>query len=469
MIYDLTIIGGGINGCGIARDASLRGLKVLLIEKGDFASATSSASTKLIHGGLRYLEHYEFGLVRHALQEREVLWELAPHIIEPMRFTLPLHEGLRPEWLLRTGLFLYDHLDLSMTLPKTSKVSISHTLKPQFTKGFEYSDLWVDDARLTLLNALDAQKQGAVCYNYCGFTKAAYNGTWQIETDKFTATSRALVNATGASVNEINALCGVELNAKIRAVKGSHLVLNRAIDRPYIFQNDDGRVLFAIPYQGDFTLLGTTDIDVTGEIGCPQISPQEVDYLLKEAALYFQIPFSKDEIKASYSGIRPLFDDGASEAKAATRDYVLKHDEERNFLAVYGGKITTYRRLSEEVMNHFSDTPSLSKQGKLLGGEFDKKDKAAVFQDFCNSHKSHDLNLLSRLFNTYGLQASAILNSPQGGHFGSGLYENEVKHLIKNEFVRTSEDILKRRTKLYLRDIDTAKLDAYLNTRLRGV
>jgi glycerol-3-phosphate dehydrogenase len=354
-MYDLAIIGGGINGCGIARDASLRGLKVILLEKGDLAGATSSASSKLIHGGLRYLEHYKFRLVREALKEREVLLKIAPQIIYPLRFTLPHHKGLRPKWLLRLGLFIYDHLDFAMTLPKTKSVKLANELKPEFTDGFEYSDLWVDDARLVIINAIDARNHGAEILTHTPLVSAQYSDHWLING---TIKAKAMINASGAWVNEVNALCGIKSHAGVRHVKGSHLILKRKLSRPYIFQSDDGRVLFAIPYERDFMLLGTTDVDVTGNYEKPVISEIEIDYILKEAAIYFENPPNRTEIVASYAGIRPLYDDGASDAKEATRDYVLIYDALHHFLSVYGGKITTYRRLAEEALKPFTDVKS---------------------------------------------------------------------------------------------------------------
>ncbi len=367
MIYDLFIIGGGVNGCGIARDAVGRGLSVFLAEQGDLASGTSSASTKLIHGGLRYLEHYEFRLVREALIEREVLLKAAPHIIWPLRFVLPHHKGLRPWPILRLGLFLYDHLGGRKILPATRSVNLKtdvtgQPLKGDFTRGYEYSDCWVEDARLVVLAARDAKARGADIRvrTKCVSARRA-DGVWELTIagpggaeEKIRA--RALINSAGPWVSQVlGAVVGRNDPDKIRMVKGSHLVVDKLYDhdRCYIFQNADGRICFAIPYEQDFTLIGTTDEDHKGDPGSPRISDAETDYLLKAVSEYFKTPVTRKNVRWAYSGIRPLYDDGASKAQEATRDYVLKLDHPEGgapLLSVFGGKITTARKLAESAM-----------------------------------------------------------------------------------------------------------------------
>ena len=363
--FDLAIIGGGVNGCGIARDAAGRGWSVFLCEKGDLASGTSSASTKLVHGGLRYLEYFEFRLVREALLERETLWQIAPHIIWPLRFVLPFNKGLRPAWVLRLGLFLYDHIGGRKLLPPTRTLQLrsdpaGEPLKTQYALGFEYSDCWVEDSRLVVLNARDAANRGAVIAPRTTCVSGVrQDQVWRLvlkdersgETREIRA--RALVNAAGPWVGEVlaNALRG-NAPASVRLVKGSHIVVPRlyAHDRCYFFQNADRRIFFAIPYEQDFTLIGTTDLDYVGDPGAVTASDDEIAYLCDGASEYFSTPVDKRKVRWSYSGVRPLYDDGASEAQAATRDYVLELDAPNHspaVLSVYGGKITTYRRLAE--------------------------------------------------------------------------------------------------------------------------
>ncbi len=372
--YDLAVIGGGINGTGIARDAAGRGLKVLLCEQDDLASATSSASTKLIHGGLRYLEHYKFRLVREALIEREVLWSNAPHIIHPLRFILPYTQGLRPAWMIRLGLFLYDHLGGRRLLPGTRSLDLrtdpaGRPLKEQFTKGFEYSDCWVDDARLVVLNALDAASNGASIRTRTRCLSALPESDgWRLQLEN-TLTGESnevqaavLVNSTGPWVSDfLDARVQVDNSEKVRLVKGSHIVVPKIFDhdRVYIFQHQDQRVIFAIPYEGEFTLIGTTDEDITGESKKSQISADEIDYLCTAASQYFKAPIKSADVVWTYSGVRPLYDDGASAASEATRDYVLSFKpgakDHPPLLSVFGGKITTYRKLAEAVLEKLSD------------------------------------------------------------------------------------------------------------------
>ena len=476
MTYDLFIIGGGVNGCGIARDASGRGLKVFLAEQGDLASGTSSASTKLIHGGLRYLEHYEFRLVREALIEREVLLKAAPHIIWPLRFVLPHHKGLRPRPILRLGLFLYDHLGGRKILPPTRSVNLrsdvtGQPLKPEFTRAYEYSDGWVEDARLVALNARDAQAKGAVIRTRTKCTKARrVDGVWELTIQpeggaEETIRATALINAAGPWVSQVlGNVVGRNDPDKIRMVKGSHLVVDKLYDhdRCYIFQNADGRICFAIPYEQNFTLIGTTDEDHKGDPGAPKISEAETDYLLKAVSEYFKVPVTRDKIRWAYSGIRPLYDDGASKAQEATRDYVLKLDHPEGgapLLSVFGGKITTFRKLAQSAMEKVQ--PFFPQMGQpwtdkasLPGGDFSYAEVDARIATLGRAYPFVDAKMIRRLFRAYGTDAEAILGSAKsmddlGRRFGP-LTEREVEWLVDKEWARSADDILWRRSKLGL-------------------
>ena len=476
-IFDIAVIGGGINGCGIARDAVGRGLKVLLAEQSDLASGTSSASTKLIHGGLRYLEHYEFRLVREALIEREVLLRAAPHIIWPLRFILPHHKGLRPRWFIRLGLFLYDNLGGRKILPGTRSIDLRHDaagapLKPGFTHAFEYSDCWVEDARLVALNARDAAERGAAIHVRTRCTSARRVGDlWQIrlEGENGAVTevkARALVNAAGPWVSSfLGGAVGMNAPDKIRTVKGSHIVVEKLFDhdRAYIFQNADGRICFAIPYEQDFTLIGTTDADYQGEPGKVAISEAETDYLLSAANEYFQAAVTRANIRWTYAGIRPLYDDGASKAQDATRDYVLKLDQkagEAPLLSVFGGKITTYRRLAEAALEKLQPFfPAMkapwTAAGTLPGGDFSVNAFAAQVGALQQKYPFLELRQARRLVRAYGTRAGEILGSARsaadlGRRFGPSLTEAEVRYLIDREWARSAEDIVWRRSKLGL-------------------
>jgi glycerol-3-phosphate dehydrogenase len=371
-VYDIFVVGGGINGCGIARDAAGRGYSVGLAEMNDLGSGTSSWSTKLIHGGLRYLEHYEFRLVREALIEREVLLKMAPHIIWPMRFVLPHHKGMRPAWLLRLGLFLYDHLGGRKILPGTRVLDLKtdpagRPLKDQFSKAFEYSDCWVNDARLVVLNAMDAKARGADIFTRTRLISARRSGDgWDIELqpDGGKATrqvrARLIVNAGGPWVDDIlRESIGQNKAGNVRLVQGSHIVIRRKFEhhKAYFFQNSDERIFFAIPYEQEYTLIGTTDQDFEGDPSEVKISDAEIDYLCDGASQYFSEPVTRDDIVWTFSGVRPLYDDGASKAQEATRDYVLRADggAEAKVVNVFGGKITTYRRLAESVLRKVED------------------------------------------------------------------------------------------------------------------
>jgi glycerol-3-phosphate dehydrogenase len=464
--FDLAVIGGGINGAGIARDAAGRGLKVLLVEQGDLAGATSSASTKLIHGGLRYLEHYEFRLVREALSEREVLLQAAPHLVRPMRFVLPHHAGLRPWWMIRTGLFLYDHLGGRKLLPATRTLDLSNdpVLKPGYARGFEYSDCWVDDARLVVLTARDAALRGADIRTRTRCSAARpTEGGWVLTLDGGKQEyARVLVNAAGPWVSQV--LTGVVAQnapSRIRMVKGSHIVTHRLFDgdKAFIFQNADGRVCFAIPYQRDFTLIGTTDEDYTGDPAAVAISAAEEAYLLGAVSAYFRRPVTEEAIVWRFAGVRPLRDDGASKAQETTRDYVLELTGDPPVLSVFGGKITTFRRLAEAALARlapfFSRLPGPWTAGATLpGGDFPWDGIDALLPGL-PPESAH------RLVRAYGTDAGAVVG---GADLGAGLTEREVDWLVGKEFARTAEDILWRRSKLGLRfsPDQTAALVRYL-------
>jgi glycerol-3-phosphate dehydrogenase len=476
--YDLAVIGGGINGCGIARDATGRGLKVFLCEQGDLAGATSSASTKLIHGGLRYLEYYEFRLVREALIEREVLLRAAPHIIRPLRFVLPRRAGMRPGWLIRLGLFLYDHLGGREILPGTRSVDLRRDeagkpLKPELTSAFEYSDCWVEDARLVALNAVDAAERGAVIRTGVRFLGAQRKpGGWRVELQDVAGgtqseiEAKAIVNAAGPWVEEVLVKrLGLGTAAKVRLVKGSHIVVPKLFDheRAYIFQNEDGRIVFAIPYERDFTLIGTTDVDEQGDPAHVAISAAETEYLCAAASRYFTKSIAPADVVYAYAGVRPLYDDGASEAKAATRDYVLELDAaegEAPLLNVFGGKITTYRRLSESALAKLAPylpamKPSWTAKAPLPGGDFPVGGVERIAVGLRAEAPFLGPDHARRLARSYGTRANRIIEGAQkledlGQHFGADLYEREVEYLVRHEWARTAKDVLWRRSKLGL-------------------
>ncbi len=475
MTYDLFIIGGGINGCGIARDAAGRGLSVFLAEKDDLASGTSSASTKLVHGGLRYLERYDFRLVREALIEREVLLNSAPHIIWPLRFILPHHAGLRPRWLIRLGLFIYDHLGGRKILPATRSVDLrtdvtGQPLKPEYVHGYEYSDCWVEDSRLVVLAARDAANQGAVIRTRTMVTHARrVDGAWEIKLrsndgSEDTVIAKALVNAAGPWVSDVLAsVMGRNDADKIRLVKGSHLVVDRLYDhdRCYIFQNADGRICFAIPYESHFTLIGTTDEDHQAGPSKPEITEAESAYLLAAVSDYFKRPVTQEMVRWSYSGIRPLYDDGASSAQEATREYVLKldkPDDQAPLLSVFGGKITTHRKLAEHALEKlvpfFPQAKAVWTAGAKLPGGLAYGEVANYIASQQKAYSFLKPQNILRLFRAYGTEMQEILKgarfaSDLGKSFGP-LSEREIEYLRKNEWVKTADDILWRRSKLGL-------------------
>jgi glycerol-3-phosphate dehydrogenase len=480
-IYDLAIIGGGVNGCGIARDAAGRGNSVYLCEMNDLASGTSSWSTKLVHGGLRYLEYYEFRLVREALIEREILWQIAPHIIRPLRFVLPHHAGLRPAWLLRLGLFLYDHIGGRHLLPATRSVDLTRDevgkplIAGRYTKGFEYSDCFVDDARLVVLNARDAADRGAVIRTRTRAVEIRQaGGLWQVTVEnalsreRNTIRTRALVNAGGPWVENVLATgAGVNARAKVRLVQGSHIVVRKLYehDRAYMFQNSDGRIVFVIPYQDDFTLIGTTDRDYDGDPAKVKATPEEIQYLCASVSEYLAKPVTPGDVVWTYSGVRPLYDDGASEAKAATRDYVFELDTPGGvpLLSIYGGKITTYRRLAEEALERLSPYLRSAKaregwtgKSPLPGGDMDVSAVAALSAELVRRYAFLEPAHASRLAHAYGTRAVKLLGHAKsmadlGLSFGATLTESEVRYLMASEWALTAEDIVWRRSKLGLR------------------
>lgn len=495
-VRDIFVVGGGINGCGIARDAAGRGYSVTLAEMKDFASGTSSGATKLIHGGLRYLEHYEFRLVREALMEREVLWAMAPHIIWPMRFVLPFHKGgIRPAWLIRLGLFLYDHLGGRKLLPATTSLDMRRDpagkpLKPLFTKAFEYSDGWVDDARLVVLNARDAADRGADIMNRSKVISVRReNSLWTIDVQDIesgnvkTVQARMLVNAAGPWVDQVlSNAAGKNQVHNVRLVQGSHIVVKKKFNDPraYFFQNPDNRIIFAIPYETDFTLIGTTDRDYDGDPSQVRISEEETDYLCKAASEYFAEPVTKDDIVWTYSAVRPLYDDGASKAQEATRDYVLKLEQntgEPPLLNVFGGKLTTYRRLAEHALEKINEaigtkgSPWTAKSS-LPGGDFAPTGYEAEVAKLKARYGFLSDRHARRLVRLYGTKAAIFLGDATGvealgRHFGGDLYEREVTWLMEQEWARTSEDVLWRRTKqgLHFSREEVAALNDYMTTK----
>ncbi len=487
MTIDLLIVGGGINGAGIARDAAGRGLSVTLVEHDDLAAHTSSASTKLIHGGLRYLETYQFRLVREALRERERLLAIAPHIIWPLRFVLPLGPGSRPAWLLRAGLFLYDHLDGRRRLPATQSLRLDGTgpgagLASSLTRAFAYSDCWVQDSRLVVLNAVDAAAHGARILTRTQLAGARrQDGMWHATLKDLatgwteTLTARMLVNAAGPWVDRIiGDTLGLATTSRTRLVKGSHIVVRRLYDgeHAYILQNPDRRIVFAIPYETDYTLIGTTDLPYEGDPAQVAITPEESTYLCNAASAWLAHPVSPADIVWSYSGVRALFDDGAARASAVTRDYVLDLDAPRGaakLLSVFGGKITTYRRLAEHALAKLGvPGPSWTAGKHLPGGDMPCGDFDAWFAGFQARHPGLPPERAMRLARAYGTRAETILAAPQGADLGKGLTEAELDYLAAQEFARTAEDVLYRRSKLGLH-IDAAPIEEYFQKNAGGL
>lgn len=479
---DLAIIGGGINGCGIARDAVGRGYSVWLCEQGDLGGATSSSSTKLLHGGLRYLEHYEFRLVREALIEREVLWGIAPQIVRPLRFILPHRSGMRAAWLLRLGLFIYDHLGGRKLLPGTARVNLAHGpfgegLNDDLRLGFEYSDCWVEDNRLTVLNAQDAAERGADIRvrTRCTEAKPRPDGGWRVvgrdlETGQETVIhARMVINAGGPWASVVaRDLLQRPPKGSVRQVQGSHIVVPRLYehDRCFIFQNSDGRIVFTIPYEDRFTLIGTTDRDYPGDPATVCASDEEVGYLCALVGQYFKRAITPKDVVWSYSGVRPLYDDGSNEAQKATRDYVLELDQDGNapVLSVFGGKITTYRRLAESALERVEATlgPARGEPAgwtgrlSLPGGDFAPQAFDDEVRKLLGARSFLSRDDAIRMVRFYGTRAALMLGDARShadlGHdFGAGLTEREVDYICRTEWARTAEDILFRRSKLGLR------------------
>lgn len=494
---DLLIIGGGINGVGIARDAAGRGLDVVLCEQDDLAQHTSSSSTKLIHGGLRYLEHYDFLLVRHGLKEREILLKSAPHIIWPLRFILPHHEALRPRWLVRLGLFLYDHIGGRKLLPPSRGVDLTRhaagrPLQAEFTRGFEYSDCWVQDSRLVVLNARDAQARGAKILTRTQCTALRRNGDhWRVKLDDardggvYNLRARAVVNATGPWVEKTLRFDDtVDSDNGVRLVKGSHIIVPKIFDHPfpYIFQNADNRVVFAIPYERDFTLLGTTEVEINSDPDEVKIDESEIAYLCDAINHYFHTPVKPEDVVWSYSGVRPLFDDRAKNASKVTRDYVLQLDEEGPpIVSVFGGKITTYRKLSEQVVDMLKRSLGFraghwTARAALPGGDIAYSDYGKFLLSCRQTYDWLDHGLLDHYVRNYGSEIGRLLGNctameDLGESFGAGLFGCEVDYLMKYEWAETAGDVLWRRTKKGLgapADIGE-RLQSWMNARSAGL
>lgn len=472
-VYDVAVIGGGINGVGIAADASGRGLSVFLCEKDDLASHTSSASSKLIHGGLRYLEHYEFRLVREALAEREVLLEKAPHIVKPMRFVLPHRPHLRPAWMIRAGLFLYDHLGKreKLAASKTIRFGANSPLNSSITKGFEYSDCWVDDARLVVLNAMAAREKGAHIHTQTRCLGARRSGgVWHMNMERadgslFSIRAKALVNAAGPWVAKfIREDLKLESQYGIRLIQGSHLIVPKLYEgeNAFILQNEDQRIVFAIPYLERFTIIGTTDREYSDDPGKVAITEGETDYLLKIVNDHFKKQLSRADILSTWSGVRPLCNDESDNPSAITRDYTLSLSgsaQEAPILSVFGGKLTTYRKLAESAMQQLAPffpqmKPSWTAKASLPGGESMTTPQAlaADLQQRCTWLPAE---IAKRWSITYGSRSWCIVEGVQtlsdmGEHLGGGLYSREVDYLCSEEWATKADDILWRRTKLGL-------------------
>lgn len=487
-IFDIAVIGGGINGCGIAADAALRGLSVILLEKNDIASKTSSCSTKLIHGGLRYLEHFNFSLVKKSLNERQTLLTVAPHLVRPLPIFIPYQPSLRPSWLIRLGLFTYDHLSRLNTLPHSRLIKSSHQTETYFSalnlflkRGFLFYDAMTDDARLSLANALQAQQYGAKVQTYTPVLNAVtVNDLWQISTAHHTLHARVLINATGPWVNHSNSLFNLNSPCELSLVKGSHLVLPALYkgDHAYLLQHQDKRIIFVIPYHG-YSLVGTTDklLDTIKE---PlHISEEEISYLLQTVTHYFNRPLSPQDIITSWSGIRPLLAGGTKTPQTLSRDYHyhLTHTPAPAVM-IYGGKITTYRQLAKDVIDSlwhlFPSMPASRTQETPLPGA---TPLGMNYTDYCETAYLHfswmDKKVLTRLLQTYGTHIELILDNCKqeahlGYHFGHGLYQREVDYLLAKEWLTTSADLLWRRTKLglWFEPTLTKELDNYIRQQL---
>ena len=463
---DLLVVGGGINGAGIARDAAGRGLSVLLAEKGDLASATSSWSSKLIHGGLRYLEHYEFRLVAEALAEREVLLKIAAHLVWPARFVIPHVPELRPRWMIRAGLFLYDHLSRRTSLPGSRAVRLdsppySSGLQPQFRHGFIYSDCRVDDARLVVANAMDARTRGVrvltrtecvTARRVAGVWKARLSNGEELE-------AKGIVNAAGPWVKTVlNRQLSQPSRDEVRLVKGSHIVLPKLYEgeHAFILQNNDRRVVFMIPYGDLHTLVGTTDIPLTGEYTDPVASADEVEYMCRAVNRYLVHPARPEDVVWKYSGVRPLYDDGTADPSAVTRDYTLRVDDHAGtapVLSVFGGKITIYRRLAEQAMDKLAPyfpglKPAWTDRAPISGSDFGDATRVEARDAFFASHPHIAEATLRGIFRRHGTHAQMVVGDGDlGEDFGAGLTEREMHYFVAQEWARSTEDVLWRRTK----------------------
>ena len=494
-IFDLFVIGGGINGAGIARDAAGRGLSVVMCEKGDLAEGTSSRSGKLVHGGLRYLEYYEFRLVREALIEREVLLNSASHIIWPMRFVLPHSPTDRPAWLVRLGLFLYDHLGGRKKLPGTRSLDLHRDpegapILDQYSKGFEYSDCWVDDARLVVLNALDASAKGARILTRTACVSARRDqGNWIVQMrnersgEVRTVRARVLVNAAGPWVNDIiGRVVGSNSQRSVRLVKGSHIIVPKfwAGQQAYLVQNHDKRVIFINPYEGDKALIGTTDIPYEGKPEEVKADEKEIDYLITAVNRYFKEKLRRSDVLESFSGVRPLFDDGKGNPSAVTRDYVFDLDETGGapLLSVFGGKITTFRKLSEHAMQKLAKFfPKMggdwTRGAVLPGGEIPNADYVAFTDTLRAAYPWMPRALVNHYGHLYGARTRQIVGNATclaelGRHFGGNLYEAEVRYLVAFEWAQAAEDVLMRRTKegLHMTAEEKATFSAWFDAEL---
>ncbi len=496
MPFDIAVVGGGVNGCGIARDAAGRGLSVLLLEQDDLASGTSSASSKLIHGGIRYLEHYDFKLVRESLRERDVIFNIAPHISRPMRFVFPHNPAMRPMWMIRIGLFLYDHLGGrefagSRRIHDFRHDEAGRLLRPRFSDAFEYSDCWIDDSRLVILNARDAAHRGATIMprTRCIHAGSA-RGSWQLDTEdmvsgrKQSFRARELVNATGPWASTfLSGVLEADLvdpdRASTRNVKGSHLIVRKWFehDRAYILQNSDMRIVFVLPFEDDYVLIGTTDVDYEGDPGSVEISDNERRYLLDCVHDYFDREIPATDIVGSVAGVRPLYDDGAAKAQETTRESVLRYSKTRDgagLLNVFGGKLTTYRTLAEKAMriieaNTAPLPPAWTAGSPLPGGGFPLARRQDLPAEYHARYPFVPDAVMTRWFRSYGLDIDQLLDGARsradlGRDFGAGLFEIELAWMVREEWARTREDVLWRRSKLGLdtTGIDLAALDQWL-------
>ena len=497
---DVLVVGGGINGAGIARDAAGRGLSTILCEKDDLAAHTSSASTKLIHGGLRYLEQFELRLVRKALAEREILMRAAPHVIWPLQFVMPHDSGQRPAWMIRAGLLLYDSLARRQLLGRSHGIAVQRhvagaPLKPSFSRGFVYADGWVDDARLVVLNAVAAAEQGARVLTRTACSALRRDATvWQAtltqrDGSAGTVSARCVINATGPWADRfLSGTAGIDPTTRIRLIKGSHIVVRKLFDHAfaYLFQHPDGRVIFAIPYEQDFTLIGTTDVEHHGDLDRVAITPAEIDYLCTAVSRYFRIAVTPAAVVWSYAGVRPLQDDAAGSASSVTRDYQLQVDRKgAPLLNVFGGKLTTYRKLAEEAVDAIAPllgnriggwTAGACLPGGDLYGPIPSNRSVLEFDAWAVQLQAQypwlPAWLMRRYARAYGSRVQTILGgrtcmADLGAEVAPGLFAAELDYMIRHEWARCAEDILWRRSKcgLHLPPEAAAAIDHWIATR----